>query len=78
MTRPLTVADARALCEAHGKEDAARNKARVEALEPLLAVAKALWADRDAAPTDHAAVRRLYDAWRDIGAAIARAEGGAT
>lgn len=37
----------------------------------LLAVCKALWADRDAKQSDQAACRRLYNAWLDLRDAIA-------
>jgi hypothetical protein len=43
----------------------------------LLAAATALWADRDAAPTDQEACRRLYNAWRAMGESLVKSKGGA-
>ncbi len=51
-----------------------RTRAELEAIErqrdALLAVCRALWADRDAEQSDQAACRRLYNAWRDMGDAL--------
>ncbi len=37
-------------------------------------VCRRLWADHLATPGDQVAARRLYDAWRDMGAVLARLE----
>lgn len=50
--------------------------ARLIAAAPdMLAALKALWADRDVRQSDQAACKRLYEAWRALRAAIAKAEG---